>query len=78
MLLAASWAAIGFFSLAYEGIIDLPGMNVPGTHLPVLVSAASLAIVGWASATLFEEAKKQHAFEEAGGAPIATDDDDAP
>jgi len=76
MLLAASWAAIGFFALAYEGIIDLPGMNVPGTHLPMLVSASSLGIVAWAGLALFEEAKKQYALDEAPVTGAADSEDD--
>ena len=76
MLLAASWAAIGFFAVAYEGIIDLPGMNVPGTHLPVLVSVSSLGIVAWAGTALFEEAKKQFALEDAEGHEASRLDED--
>ena len=33
---ASIWAAIGLGSLALQDRLDLPGMNVEGTHLPGL------------------------------------------
>ena len=59
ILLASLWAAVGFASLALQGRVDLPGMNVDGTHLPVAVTLASLALVAWAARRVFEEAKRR-------------------
>jgi membrane protease YdiL (CAAX protease family) len=59
ILLAASWATIGLGAIALEGRIDLPGMNIEDTHLPVLVTLASLFIVGWAGLEIFREAQRR-------------------
>jgi len=59
ILLASSWAAIGLIALVLEGRTDLPGMNVPGTHLPVVVTFASVVLVGWAGRTIFQEAERR-------------------
>ena len=56
MLLASTWAAAGVGSLALQGKMDLPGMNVEGTHLPWVVTAVSALLVGWAGWTLYQEA----------------------
>jgi len=61
ILLASGWAAIGLAALVLEGRIDLPGMNVDGTHLPLLVTLASLGMVTWAGRTIFQEAEKRFA-----------------
>ncbi len=55
-LLASLWAAVGFASFALEGRVDMPGMNVEGTHLPVAVTVASVAIVAWAGMKVLEKA----------------------
>ncbi|MBW2496241.1 MAG: CPBP family intramembrane metalloprotease [Deltaproteobacteria bacterium] len=54
--LASIWAAIGLGSLALQDRIELPGMNVEGTHLPWTVTLASLFVVVWAASTLYREA----------------------
>jgi membrane protease YdiL (CAAX protease family) len=59
ILLASSWAAIGLGSLALEGRMDLPGMNVDGTHLPVSITLASALLVGWAGQAIYQEADRQ-------------------
>lgn len=63
ILLAALWSAVGLGSLAFEGSFDLPGMNVEGTHLPMGVTLASLALVAWAGSALFREAEEAYAKE---------------
>jgi hypothetical protein len=45
--------------------LPLPGMNVEGTHLPVLVTLASLVIVGWAVSVVYEEARRRYEAESA-------------
>ena len=70
ILLSSGWAAIGFVAGAYEGVIDWPGMNVEGTHLPFTLVLASLGIVAWATWTIVGEAKRRHeAFVAAEPAP---------
>jgi membrane protease YdiL (CAAX protease family) len=59
ILLASSWAAIGLGSLALEGRMDLPGMNVDGTHLPISITLASALLVGWAGQAIYQEADRQ-------------------
>jgi membrane protease YdiL (CAAX protease family) len=54
--LASIWAAIGLGSLALQDRLDLPGMNVEGTHLPWSVTLASAFVVAWAASTLYREA----------------------
>lgn len=56
ILLASLWAAVGLASLALQGRVDLPGMNVDGTHLPVVVTVASVLLVAWAGKRVYEEA----------------------
>jgi hypothetical protein len=63
ILLAAIWAAIGLSSVALEGRMDLPGMNIQGTHLPFLVTIASALLVGWAGWTIYQEAVRQFGSE---------------
>lgn len=49
-LLSSLWASISFASLVLKDRVDLPGMNVDGTHLPVFATAMSLSLVflaGW-------------------------------
>lgn len=59
ILLASSWAAIGLGAIALEGKMDLPGMNVEGTHIPWSVALASLGLVAWAGWTLYQEAERR-------------------
>ena len=63
ILLAAIWAAVGLGSVALEGRMKLPGMNVPETHLPLSVTIASLLLVGWAGWTIYQEADRQFGSE---------------
>jgi membrane protease YdiL (CAAX protease family) len=65
VLLSSAWAAIGLASLSFEGRLDLPGMNVEGTHLPWSVTLASLVLVAWAGRALYEEARRRDAEERA-------------
>jgi len=58
VLLASLWAAVAFASLALEGRVELPGLNVEGTHLPVAVTIASLAIVSWAGRQIYDRARR--------------------
>ncbi|MGB0619317.1 MAG: lysostaphin resistance A-like protein [Myxococcota bacterium] len=60
ILLSSGWAAIGFVSGAYTGLIEWPGMNVEGTHLPFLLVVGSVGIVAWATWTVVGEAVRQH------------------
>ena len=57
ILLASTWAAIGLASIAVEGRIELPGMNVESTHLPWSITIGSALLVGWAGWTIFREAE---------------------
>ena len=59
ILLAAIWAAIGLASVALEGRMQLPGMNVQGTHLPWSITIASALLVGWAGWTIYLEADQR-------------------
>ena len=70
ILLASAWAAIGLAAIALEGSIDLPGMNVEGTHLPVTITFASAVLVGWAGWSLVQEAERRF-VEEPDGRPPA-------
>ena len=63
ILLAAVWAAVGLASVALEGRMELPGMNIQGTHLPWSVTMASVLLVGWAGWTIYQEAKVQFGSE---------------
>ncbi|MBJ18876.1 MAG: CPBP family intramembrane metalloprotease [bacterium] len=66
ILLASGWAAIGLAAIVLEGRIELPGMNVSGTHLPVLVTLTSAILVAWAGRTVFLEAQRRFAAERDG------------
>ncbi len=59
ILLAALWATIGLSAVALEGRMDLPGMNVQGTHLPWSVTLASMMLVGWAGRAIYREAEER-------------------
>ena len=48
IVLATLWSATSFGTLVFEDRFALPGMNVEGTHLPALVTLASVLLVGWA------------------------------
>jgi len=61
MLLFAGWSTISFVSTAYRGVMDLPGLNVDGTHLPFTLTLGSLGIVAWAAWTIVREAQRRHA-----------------
>jgi hypothetical protein len=63
ILLAAIWAAVGLASLALEGRMELPGMNIQGTHLPWSVTMASVLLVGWVGWTIYQEAEVQFGSE---------------
>jgi len=63
ILLAAIWAAIGLGAVALEGRMELPGMNVQGTHLPWSVTIASALLVGWAGWMIYKEAEERFAAE---------------
>ena len=63
ILLAATWAAVGLASVALEGRMELPGMNIQGTHLPWSVTVASTLLVGWAGWTIYQEAKERFGSE---------------
>lgn len=63
ILLAAIWASVGLGSIALEGRMELPGMNIQGTHLPVSVTIASALLVGWAGWTIYQEAARQFGLE---------------
>lgn len=56
ILLASLWAAVGYASLALVGKVAVPGMNVDGTHLPAVVTIASILIVTLAGRRLVEQA----------------------
>ena len=60
ILLAASWAAIGLASVALEGRMELPGMNIQGTHLPLSITLVSALLVGCAGWTIYQEADRQN------------------
>jgi len=64
ILLAAIWAVIGLASLALEGRMELPGMNIQGTHLPWSITFASAVLVGWAGWAIFREAEEQFGSED--------------
>jgi hypothetical protein len=59
IVLASLWGAVGVGSVALEGRLDLPGLNVPGSHLPWNVAIASAAIVAWAGWSLYREAAER-------------------
>lgn len=67
MLLASTWAGVGVAALALQGEMDLPGMNVEGTHLPGIVTLVSAVLVGWAGWTLYQEALRR--FDASKGGP---------
>ena len=57
ILLASSWAAISLFAIGFADRVELPGMNVDGTHLPWSVTLGSLVIVGWIGWTIYQQAE---------------------
>lgn len=61
ILLASGWAAIGLTAVVLEDRMELPGLNVPGSHLPLLVTLASAGLVGWAGWAIFQEAERRFA-----------------
>ncbi|HEB90761.1 MAG TPA: CPBP family intramembrane metalloprotease, partial [Deltaproteobacteria bacterium] len=63
ILLASSWAAVGLAAVALEGRVDLPGLNVEDSHLPLVVTLSSLLVVGWAGWMTFQEAERQFGIE---------------
>jgi len=54
ILLSSLWAAVGFASVALDGRVALPGMNVDGTHLPVAVTLVSAVVVGLSARHVYE------------------------
>jgi membrane protease YdiL (CAAX protease family) len=72
ILLASSWAAIGLSAIGLEGKMDLPGMNLEGTHLPWSVTLGSLGLVAWAGWTIYQEAERRFNADHAGSSgPLA-------
>jgi membrane protease YdiL (CAAX protease family) len=63
ILLASLWAGIGLGSVALEGRLELPGMNVEGTHLPWSVTIASAILVAWAGRAIYQEAARRFTAE---------------
>ncbi len=61
ILLASGWAAIGLTAVVLEGRMDLPGLNVPDSHLPLLVTLASAGLVGWSGWAIYQEAERRFA-----------------
>jgi membrane protease YdiL (CAAX protease family) len=59
MLLASSWAAVGLSATVLEGKFPIPGLNVEGTHLPVMVTLASLGVVAWAGLAMYRQAQEK-------------------
>jgi membrane protease YdiL (CAAX protease family) len=59
IVLASSWAAIGIASFALENRVPLPGLNVEGTHLPISVAIASVALVVWALRAVYGAAEQR-------------------
>jgi hypothetical protein len=59
ILLASSWAAVGLAAVSLEGRVDLPGLNVEGSHVPITVTIACVVIVGWAGQQIFREAERR-------------------
>lgn len=57
ILLASGWAAVQFIGLATTESLPMPGLNVPGTHLPLLVLAGSVTTVTWATTTILRVAE---------------------
>jgi membrane protease YdiL (CAAX protease family) len=71
ILLASSWAAIGLGALALEDRLPLPGLNVEGTHLPVSVTLACVALVAWAGRETLREARQHFPDDQAPAPPPA-------
>jgi len=63
ILLSSLWAAVGLGSLALQGRIDLPGLNVEQSHLPWPLTLASLLAAGWATLTLYRVARLRFRIE---------------
>ena len=63
MILASGWSAIQFLALATIDRAPLPGLNVPGTHLPIMVAVGSVVVAGWAVSALTLEAAKRFALD---------------
>lgn len=65
ILLSSLWSAIGLTSLALEGSVDLPGLNVEDSHLPWPVLLASAGLVFWAGRRLHRRAEDRFRVERA-------------
>jgi len=65
ILLSSLWSAIGLTSLALEGSVDLPGLNVEHSHLPWPVLLASAGLVFWAGRRLHRRAEDRFRVERA-------------
>jgi membrane protease YdiL (CAAX protease family) len=63
ILLSSLWAAIGLGSLALQGRVELPGLNVEQSHLPWPLTFVSLLAVGWAGLTLYRVARLRFRIE---------------
>jgi len=63
ILLSSLWAAVGLGSLALQGRVDLPGLNVEPSHLPWALTLVSLLAVGWAGLELHRVARLRFRIE---------------
>ena len=63
ILLAGSWSAVGVAAMALQDRLPLPGLNVDGTHLPLLVGLGSFGVVAWALSETAQEAERRHEAE---------------
>lgn len=63
ILLSSVWAAVGLASLALQGRVELPGLNVEQSHLPWPLVFVSLLVAGWAGLTLYRVARLRFRIE---------------
>lgn len=64
ILLAGSWSAVGVGAMALRDKMPLPGLNVDGTHLPLLIGLSSFGVVAWALSEVVQEAERRYASED--------------
>lgn len=65
MLLSSLWSLIALGALALQGHVELPGLNVEGTHLPLLLLLASVLASGWGGWMLYRVAHARFLVERA-------------
>lgn len=58
ILLSSLWSAVGFASVALDGRLAVPGINVDGTHLPPAVTLLSAVVVGLSARHVREIARR--------------------